>query len=376
MESLKILLVSIVLIFMAFPGASEGEGLDRQEHAENTAQKRVVHAVQVAAYQKRRKAEVLLRKLEAEGLRPHVLVMFDRAHRKWFSVQVGEFSSRRAAERFRKAGGVRVLAGFVFSMDEISFNHFKSRYDTETDARAETVRPGLTVGETPPTAREEAASSDDQPVNQPEDLVAGNEAPESFVEKAPEPSPAVVPQVKSSNEVKTAWLSRNDRGWYIVAGVGFSRVDVKGADLDRHMAGQGLSTSTNIDRTNMGWKLVGGYKFTKNLGLEGGYLNLGRVSTHVQALPGGTANVIQEATQVAPVSIHGVVLEGVGSWNISPRFSLLGKAGAFLWQGETDIGGTGAGTSQREEDGVDWVAGVGWRYRLDERHSLIQDADD
>ena len=70
-----------------------------------------------------------------------------------------------------------------------------------------------------------------------------------------------------------------------------------------------------------GYRLYGGYQFNRYFGLEGGYFDLGKVSN-----ASGNANG------------RGFYLDGVGTFPISPSWSLLGSAGYSQARFKTSAG--------------------------------------
>lgn len=154
---------------------------------------------------------------------------------------------------------------------------------------------------------------------------------------------------------------------YALASAGLFRTSKDSGDLDRDLAGQGFTANSAIDRTNPAWKLVGGYKFTKVLGVEAGYLRMNKMSTRVDS--SGGAGIVPAAARFAPLTMEGVVVEGVAAWHINPSLSLIGKAGGFLWKGKVSADGLGEQATRRE-DGVDFVFGGGADWHLGEQVSL------
>lgn len=143
-----------------------------------------------------------------------------------------------------------------------------------------------------------------------------------------------------------------DNGFYIGAGVGGAKYDLGAGDL-------GLTTG-NVDDTDTGYKIFGGYNFNKNIGLELAYVDLGDVSFN--GTVGATAVNGGGDTQ-------GFNISAVFTAPINDRFSIFGKVGAFAWDADFNansaaVRATGSGS------GTDFSAGLGAAYHLNRNVSL------
>lgn len=96
--------------------------------------------------------------------------------------------------------------------------------------------------------------------------------------------------------------------------------------------------------SGIGLKLYGGYRLTPNFAVEGGYFNLGR-SKDV----GGTAKA------------QGLYVDGVGSYEFAPKWSLLGSVGVADGRLKTNAGNDSSPALK---------LGVGLEYALGETTAL------
>lgn len=132
-----------------------------------------------------------------------------------------------------------------------------------------------------------------------------------------------------------AAAQQSDAGWYIGGSYGISNIDVD-------TGGPGFS----VDGDDSGFKIFGGYQFTKHWGLEAGYLDAGKASI---TGPGGSADV----------SVTALTFAGTGTLPLGENFSLLGKVGLWMW----DTGCNGAiCVSSASDSDTDLYFGLGVRY--------------
>jgi|SRR5688572_7338548 len=103
-------------------------------------------------------------------------------------------------------------------------------------------------------------------------------------------------------------------------------------------------TITACEDTDTGWKLLGGYRFSRYLAIEATYIDWGKVT--------GTANGISAAAEQTSMGV-GVV----GSLPITPQFAIFGSAG-FLTT-EQEISRPGA-TFKRDD--TEFHYGLGVKY--------------
>lgn len=152
-----------------------------------------------------------------------------------------------------------------------------------------------------------------------------------------------------------------DSGFYGYASLGQSQSDRK-AESDRALTGAGATAFTSsMDDTGTAWKIQAGYRFNKNLAIEGGYAKLGEMS--------------YRATITAPSAAAGVVKVDTDGWNLdlvgrlpfSDSLSGFAKLGAFAYELDYQcsiISGTySCGTAaSRSASGTSFHYGLGLDY--------------
>ena len=99
-----------------------------------------------------------------------------------------------------------------------------------------------------------------------------------------------------------------------------------------------------------GWKILTGYKFNKNVGVEGAYQRFFRSTETDQQL--GTVTV--ENT--------GMSLAAVGFYPVNPKTEVFGKAGFMTWDANAYDDGSLAATGSD----TDLLLGIGAGYQLDD----------
>lgn len=131
----------------------------------------------------------------------------------------------------------------------------------------------------------------------------------------------------------------------------------------------GQTVSTSIDNTNLGWKVYGGYQFTKNIGMEGGFVDFQEaVSASSFALP--TARTVY-----TEVKHQAWTLAAVGTLPVTNDFSVFAKVGAANWKANSNSSRivSTAFTQKAEihhDNGWDAYFGAGVSYKLVEGISV------
>ena len=149
-----------------------------------------------------------------------------------------------------------------------------------------------------------------------------------------------------------------DRGWYAGVDVGRSNLRLNGSDLDGAFANQGITSSTSIDGhdTNLGANV--GYRLSRNLALEGGYIDFGKFDFNAAASAPG-ADTIQ-----GDYKAHAWSFSAVGIAPIYDRWSLYGKAGVTRTTADMTAGSTTGATapSGASASATGALIGVGASY--------------
>ena len=103
-------------------------------------------------------------------------------------------------------------------------------------------------------------------------------------------------------------------------------------------------SSASCDTRDTGYRLYGGYQFHPNIGVELGYVDLGKATANVGGLGGD-------------VKADGWTAHVVGSIPVWNRFALFGRVGAI--HGESKTGGA---FGSHKDRGTDLAYGAGVRF--------------
>ena len=102
-----------------------------------------------------------------------------------------------------------------------------------------------------------------------------------------------------------------------------------------------------------GWKVLGGYKFNKHVGVEGAYQRFFR-------------NAETDEISTVVVDNTGMSLAAVGFYPVNPKTEVFGKAGFMTWDANAYDGGTLAATGAD----TDLLLGVGAGYQFDDNWGI------
>jgi OOP family OmpA-OmpF porin len=171
--------------------------------------------------------------------------------------------------------------------------------------------------------------------------------------------------------VLSPFAAADDYGWYGGISAGQSRARIDDARITSGLLSGGLSTTSIADdNRDTGYKLFGGYRFSRNFALEGGYFDLGKF--------GFTATTVPAGTLTGNIKLKGLNLDAVGILPLSERFSVLGRVGLAYADARDQFAGTGAVTvlnpnpTKRE---TNYKYGLGLQYDFNRSLALRVEAE-
>jgi OOP family OmpA-OmpF porin len=171
-----------------------------------------------------------------------------------------------------------------------------------------------------------------------------------------------------------------DTGWYAGAGVGRAASDVDDPRIRNGLLNQGLDIAAfSEDERDTAWRLFGGYQFNRHLGVEAGWFDLGRFGYSASTVPAGQL--------AGDVRMRGLNLDVVGTWPLTERLALLGRAGVLYAQTRGSFSAGGAvtnpywttGTTERGGGykfgaGLAWQLSPAWQVRAELERLRVKDS--
>lgn len=152
--------------------------------------------------------------------------------------------------------------------------------------------------------------------------------------------------------------------WYAGGSFGGSRFDfdhtARQIDSDLVNGGSFASSSTSVrDDDDSGLKAYFGYNFSKYFGGEFGFISPGQPVLQTQT-PGELF--------VGGIDVSGWFAEFVATLPLGAGFSAHAKVGPFAWRLDGALPSTTTSTAVvGKDDGIDFTAGVGLGYAVNER---------
>jgi OmpA-OmpF porin, OOP family len=131
---------------------------------------------------------------------------------------------------------------------------------------------------------------------------------------------------------------QSDAGWYVGGSYGKTSYSLSGAPA-------------GVDDSDTGFKIFGGFQFTKHWGAEAGYIDFGKAT----------------ASGLGDVGVTAFTFAGTGTLPLGENFALLGKVGLGMWDS--------SGSASSGDNGTDVYFGVGARYSFNKNLSLVVDYD-
>jgi opacity protein-like surface antigen len=178
--------------------------------------------------------------------------------------------------------------------------------------------------------------------------------------------------------------SAADSGFYVGALVGSSNVDLSKADWDAAVLDAlntvgtgGVLTSSSLDKSDIGFGAVLGWKFMPNFAVEAYYLDLGKVKADAT----GTTiigNPTFDVTLSGEFKTNGPAVALVGILPFSQNWEADARAG--IYYGDTKItltatvaGGGGTASSSDSQSRSSFMGGIGVGYLFNENVSVRLD---
>ena len=151
-----------------------------------------------------------------------------------------------------------------------------------------------------------------------------------------------------------------ESGWYGGLSIGQSKGWISHDRIATQVGVPVTGISFDDEDTDVGYKLLGGYKFNKHFAVEGGYFNLGEF--------GFTASYAPASSFTGSMKLQGVNLDALGILPLTEKFSAFGRLGVIYAEAKDTFTGTGAGAGVAASDpnpkksDTNYKYGVGLQY--------------
>lgn len=155
------------------------------------------------------------------------------------------------------------------------------------------------------------------------------------------------------------------QGLYVYGAVGKSSVDFDKSSIDTELTNLGVTgLSSSVDDSDTGYKLQLGYMFNRHVGVEGGWVDLGKFRYNAN-FNGGSA--------VADVKASGFSMAAIGVAPLNESASLFAKLGIINAKVKTSASASGpGGAASANVSDTDWSPnyGLGFMYSFTPKLAL------
>lgn len=162
-------------------------------------------------------------------------------------------------------------------------------------------------------------------------------------------------------------VSAADTGGYFGVAAGQSKADLDEDEFNSDLAALGFGATTTADDTDTGFKLYGGYQFSKSFAVEGAYTNYGKFTAHSVITSGGSGTIDAEWSGFS------LDASALGILPLGEKFSLFGRAGVSVWSLDFDFTASGPGGTaslSESESGVSPLLGLGAAFNITENIAI------
>lgn len=162
-----------------------------------------------------------------------------------------------------------------------------------------------------------------------------------------------------------------DTGWYSGIQIGQSRARIDDPRISSGLQRNGVASSSIVDDDRAtGYKLYGGYQFTPNVAVEGGYFDLGKFGYTATTVPAGTLR--------GDIRLKGLNLDTVGILPLTEKLSAFGRIGVVFADARDTFSASGAVTARmpsasKREANIKF--GVGMQYAFSDALAMRVEAE-
>lgn len=138
-----------------------------------------------------------------------------------------------------------------------------------------------------------------------------------------------------------------------------------------------IATDSRLGIDDQSWGFFGGYRWTPNLALELGYLQLGEVKYRSNDQVLDTLEeppVLYPASSRTTTDLSALTLSVLGIWPLTYQWEIFGRAGLSLtetqWRSRIDVESVGSGRADDSKSNANLLAGVGISYTFLDVYTL------
>jgi len=133
------------------------------------------------------------------------------------------------------------------------------------------------------------------------------------------------------------------------------------------------SLTDSLDTKDAAFGFLGGYRFNTHFAVEGGYIDLGRVSYRAQAR-GNITGIPTDATLNFDSESAGLNVSALGIWPLSYRWEVYGRAGALFSSNDFSIYYIDVEQIPKRDrfadSDIDFIAGIGTSFNFFEIYDV------
>lgn len=163
----------------------------------------------------------------------------------------------------------------------------------------------------------------------------------------------------------------DDSGWYLGGNAGLAQATIDDQGITAELLGNGFTTTAIRDNeSDFGFKLFGGYQFSRYFALEAGYFNLSKFDFTATTVPAGTLD--------GSIKLSGLNLDAVGRLPLGKRFSVFARGGVNYAEAKDRFSGTGAVNvvqPERDKRDANYKFGLGLQYDLTDSWGIRAEAE-
>lgn len=160
--------------------------------------------------------------------------------------------------------------------------------------------------------------------------------------------------------IVTGAHAQNESYSYGGVGAGQSNARIDEYHISDRLITEGAKQTSMVkDEKDTAYKVFGGYQFNRNIGIEGGYFNLGQFGFKSTTVPSGI--------YTGQIKLQGVNLDLVGTVPLTENWSVIARVGAQYAQARDIFTGTGSvriPNSSPSKNTVNYKFGLGVQYEV------------